>query len=292
MPENPVWLVDASIYVFRPWFIRQPITLDSHGQPINAVLGFLRFVYNLLHTEQPQRIAFAFDISLQTSTRKTIYPDYKANRTPAPIELKQQFQLCRDFLDALGIVQAASPHFEADDVIGTWVKQQRSNGKACMIISGDKDLAQLVGAGDIWWDYGKRTPLPSGGVKKEFGVWPAQIPDQLALAGDVADNIPGIPGVGMSTAAKLLQKFSSVEVLLARIPDIEKMKTRGAKRLQELVEEHQATVRLARQLTEIYCDVPDMPQNLQRKDKDLLQLQALCERLGLTEQQFNLWSVI
>jgi 5'-3' exonuclease len=292
MPENPVWLVDASIYVFRPWFIRQPITLDSHGQPINAVLGFLRFVYNLLHTEQPQRIAFAFDISLQTSTRKTIYPDYKANRTPAPIELKQQFQLCRDFLDALGIVQAASPHFEADDVIGTWVKQQRSNGKACMIISGDKDLAQLVGAGDIWWDYGKRTPLPSGGVKKEFGVWPAQIPDQLALAGDVADNIPGIPGVGMSTAAKLLQKFSSVEVLLARIPDIEKMKTRGAKRLQELVEEHQATVRLARQLTEIYCDVPDVPQNLQRKDKDLLQLQALCERLGLTEQQFNLWSVI
>lgn len=289
MPENPVWLIDASIYVFRPWFVRQPIVLDSEGNPVNAVLGFLRFIYNLLQTEQPQHIAFAFDISLQTSTRKAIYPAYKANRTPAPADLKMQFQLCRDFLDALGIVQAASPYFEADDVIGTWAKQQRNNGKTCMIISGDKDLAQLVNDGDIWWDYGKRTPLPPGGVKKEFGVWPAQIPDQLALAGDVADNIPGIPGVGMSTAAKLLQKFSSVEVLLSRIPEIGLMKTRGAKRLQELVGEHQDTVRLARQLTAIYCDVPDVPQNLQRKDKDLVQLQALCERLGLTEQQFNLW---
>ncbi|UJS26036.1 5'-3' exonuclease [Thiothrix winogradskyi] len=289
MPENPVWLIDASIYVFRPWFVRQPIVLDSEGNPVNAVLGFLRFIYNLLQTEQPQHIAFAFDISLQTSTRKAIYPAYKANRTPAPADLKMQFQLCRDFLDALGIVQAASPYFEADDVIGTWAKQQRNNGKTCMIISGDKDLAQLVNDGDIWWDYGKRTPLPPGGVKKEFGVWPAQIPDQLALAGDVADNIPGIPGVGMSTAAKLLQKFSSVEVLLSRIPEIGLMKTRGAKRLQELVGEHQDTVRLARQLTGIYCDVPDVPLDLRRKDKDLVQLQALCERLGLTEQQYNLW---
>lgn len=292
MPENPVWLIDASIYVFRPWFVRQPIVLDREGNPVNAVLGFLRFIYNLLQTEQPQRIAFAFDISLQTSTRKAIYPAYKANRTPAPADLKMQFQLCRDFLDALGIVQAASPYFEADDVIGTWAKQQRNNGQTCMIISGDKDLAQLVGEGDIWWDYGKRTPLPPGGVKKEFGVWPAQIPDQLALAGDVADNIPGIPGVGMSTAAKLLQKFSSVEVLLSRIPEIGLMKTRGAKRLQELVGEHQDTVRLARQLTGIYCDVPDVPLDLRRKDKDLVQLQALCERLGLTEQQFNLWQTV
>lgn len=292
MPQHPVWLVDASIYVFRPWFIRQPITLDREGNPINAVLGFLRFVYNLLQTEQPQQIAFAFDISLQTSTRKAIYPDYKANRTPAPDSLKKQFQLCRDFLDTLGIVQAASPHFEADDVIGTWAKQQRDNGQACMIISGDKDLAQLVAERDIWWDYGKRTPLPPGGVKKEFGVWPAQIPDQLALAGDEADNIPGIPGVGMSTAAKLLQKFSSVDILLSRIPEIGQMKTRGAKRLQALVEEHQATVRLARQLTGIYCDVPDIPTVLQRKPKDLVKLQSLCEQLGLTEQQVKLWAAV
>ncbi len=290
MPENPVWLIDASIYVFRPWFVRQPIPLDRDGNPVNAVLGFLRFVYNLLQTEQPQQIGFAFDTSLKTSTRKTIYPAYKANRSPTPDELKYQFQLCRDFLDALGIVQTASQHFEADDVIGTWAKQQQAIGTPCMIISGDKDLTQLVGEHDIWWDYGRRTPLPPGGVKKEFGVWPAQIPDQLAIAGDIADNIPGIPGIGMSTAAKLLQKFSSVEILLSRIPEIGLMKTRGAKRLQGLVEEHQATLRLARQLTGIHCEVPEVPVDLRRGEKDLVKLQALCDKLQLTEQQFKLWA--
>lgn len=292
MPENPVWLIDASIYVFRPWFIRQPIPLDQEGNPVNAVLGFLRFVYNLLQTEQPQHIAFAFDTSLQTSVRKEIYPAYKANRSPAPQELKTQFQLCREFLDALGIVQTASQHFEADDVIGTWVRQQQARGNACMIISGDKDLAQLVGERDIWWDYGKRKPLPPGGVKKEFGVWPQQIPDQLALAGDVADNIPGIPGIGMATAARLLQKFKDTEILLSRIPEIGQMKTRGAKRLQGLVEEHQATVRLARQLTVIHCEVPEIPLDLRRGEKDLARLRELCELLQLTEQQFRLWEMV
>lgn len=292
MPENPVWLVDASIYVFRPWFVRGYIPLDREGNPVNAVLGFLRFAYNLLHTEQPQQIGFAFDTSLHSCQRKEIYPHYKANRTSAPDELKYQFQLCRDFLDALGIVQTASHHFEADDIVGTWAQQQRAAGHACMIISGDKDLAQLVGEQDIWWDYGKRTPLPPGGVKKEFGVWPQQIPDQLALAGDVADNIPGIPGIGMATAAKLLQKFKTTEILLSRIPEIGQMKTRGAKRLQALVDEHQETVRLARQLTGIHCEVPDIPLDLQRKAKNLPRLRALCELLHLTEQQFNLWQTI
>lgn len=292
MSENPVWLIDASIYVFRPWFVRGYIPLDREGNPANAVLGFLRFVYNLLHTEQPQRIGFAFDTSLHSCKRKEIHPGYKANRASAPDELKYQFQLCRDFLDALGIVQAASHHFEADDIVGTWVQQQHAEGNACMIISGDKDLAQLVGENDIWWDYGKRKPLPPGGVKNEFGVWPQQIPDQLALAGDVADNIPGIPGIGMATAAKLLQKFQTTEILLSRIPEIGQMKTRGAKRLQALVEEHQATVRLARQLTGIHCEVPNIPVDLRRKEKDLLRLRELSELLNLTDQQFNLWAQV
>lgn len=292
MPENPVWLIDASIYVFRPWFVRGYIPQDRDGNPVNAVLGFLRFTYNLLDTEKPQQIGFAFDTSLHTSKRKEIYPNYKANRSPAPDELKYQFQLCRDFLDALGIVQAASHHFEADDIIGTWAKQQQGNGHACMIISGDKDLAQLVDEHDLWWDYGKRKPLPPGGVKKEFGVWPQQIPCQLALAGDVADNIPGIPGIGMATAARLLQKFKDTEILLSRIPEIGLMKTRGARRLQSLVEEHQATVRLARQLTGIDCAVPDIPVDLRREEKNLAQLRELCELLNLSDHQFNLWTQV
>lgn len=292
MSNDDAWLVDASIYVFRPWFVRGPVPLDRNDNPVNAVRGFLRFVYGLLQTEQPQQIGFAFDISLHTSARKEIYPQYKANRAPAPDELKYQFKLCRDFLDALGIVQAASHHHEADDIIGTWARQQQSDKNACMIISGDKDLAQLVGERDIWWDYGKRKPLNMGGVKKEFGVWPHQIADQLAIAGDAADNIPGIPGIGMATAAKLLHKFSSLEILLSRIPEVGQMKTRGAKRLQMLLNEHQARVRLARQLTEIDCEVPNIPLDLCRQPKDLAHLRELCELLNLSEQQFQLWKAV
>lgn len=289
MSESPVWLVDASIYVFRPWFVRQPPQYDMQGNPVNAVRGFLRFVYELLQKEAPQHIGFAFDVSLHSSARRTIYPDYKANRSPAPAELKYQFQLCRNFLDALGIVQAASHYHEADDIIGTWVQQHEQTK---MIISGDKDLAQLVGDTDVWWDYGKRAALNRGGVKKTFGVWPEQIADQLALAGDTADNIPGIPGIGMATAAKLLHKFQNIEILLSRLPEISQMKTRGAKRLQHLVTEHQATVQLARQLTGIQQDVPNIPVDLRRYPKDLVRLQELCELLALSPQQYQLWKVI
>lgn len=290
MLSTPVWLIDASIYVFRPWFVRQPCPLDAQGNPINAVLGFLRFVYPLLSVEQPQHIAFAFDTSRLTSVRKQLYPDYKANRPAAPDELKYQFQLCREFLQALGLVEAASLQYEADDIIGTWAQHYREQGFTCRIISGDKDLAQLVGKDDLWWDYGKRAALPPGGIKREFGVWPAQIAEQLAIAGDAADNIPGVPGIGMATAAKLLQKFSTVEILLSRIPEIGQMKTVGAKRLQGLIQQHQDTIRLARQLTEIHCNVPEIPLQLARGDKDLPRLQELCAQLQLTEQQYQLWA--
>ncbi len=284
-----VWLVDASIYVFRAWFVRKEPSFAKDAHPSHAVLGFLRFVYNLLHTEYPTHIAFAFDSGLQHSVRKQIYPAYKAQRVPAPADLKCQFQRCREFLDALGIVQASSTAYEADDIIGTWATHYRSLGYRNQIISGDKDLTQLVGEQDVWWDYGRRKALTRGGVKKEFGVWPAQIPEQLALAGDVADNIPGIPGLGMASAANLLQKLATVDILLSRLPEVGTMKTKSAKRLQALVTEHQATVRLARQLTGIYTNVPDIPLALARQPVNTDKLWALCELLGLTEQQFQLW---
>ena len=284
-----VWLVDASIYVFRAWFVRGDIPYDTKHQPVNAVKGFLRFVYMLLHEQQPNQVAFAFDISLQSSLRKDIYPEYKANREAAPAELKYQFQLCRDFIDALGIVQYASPHHEADDVIGTWASQQRQQEQQVIIISGDKDLAQLVHGDELWWDYNKRKALNDGGIKSTFGVWPQQIADQLAIAGDKADNIPGVPGVGMATAAKLLKRFGNLENLLANQEKIEKMQIRGAKRLSGLIAEHQDTVRLAKKLTLINCEVPDLPTDLKRQPKDIQRLHTLCKQLGLSEQQYQQW---
>ncbi|PIE00237.1 MAG: flap endonuclease [Thiothrix nivea] len=290
-----VWLVDASIYVFRAWFVRGYIPYDRDHHPVNAVRGFLHFLYAFLHEQRPQHLAFAFDTSLQTSARKAIYPAYKANREPAPPELKYQFQLCRDFLDALGIVQRASVHDEADDLIGSWAAQQRHQQGAdtqIIIISGDKDLAQLISNHDLWWDYGRRKPLHDGGIKSEFGVWPQQLADQLAMAGDKADNIPGIPGVGMATAAKLLKRFGNLDNLLQNARQIGQMQIHGAKRLQQLVTEHQTTVRLARQLTGINCKVADLPQDLRRGPKQADQLRELCERLQLSEQQYQQWLAI
>ncbi|MEZ5536371.1 MAG: 5'-3' exonuclease H3TH domain-containing protein [Thiolinea sp.] len=287
-----IWLVDSSIYVFRAWFMRRNIPFDRNRNPVNAVRGFLHFLYDFLYEQRPEQIAFAFDTSLQTSARKEIYPDYKANREPAPAELKYQFQLCRDFLDALGIVQDASVHHEADDLIGTWAEQQRSPDKQIVIVSGDKDLAQLIGTNDLWWDYGRRKPLHDGGIKSEFGVWPHQLADQLAIAGDKADNIPGIPGVGMATAAKLLKRFGNLDNLLQNTDAIGQMQIRGAKRLQNLIKEHQHTVQLSRQLTGIYCQVDGLESDLGRRPKNETRLHELCELLRLSEQQFQQWQAI
>lgn len=288
-PGEQIWLVDASIYVFRAWFVRGSIPYDRRHKPINAVRGFLRFVYQLLHEQKPEQLAFAFDTSLQTSIRKDIYPAYKANREAAPEELKYQFQLCRDFLDALGIVQNASPHYEADDLLGSWADQQRAPDKQLIIISGDKDLAQLVKDDDLWWDFGRRNPLHDGGIKSTFGVWPHQIADQLAIAGDKADNIPGVPGVGMATAAKLLKRFGDIDNLLTNIGMISNMQIRGAKRLQTLITDHQDTIQLSRQLTQIHCAVPDIETTLHRRPINTKALAELCDLLMLSEQQYQQW---
>jgi 5'-3' exonuclease len=249
--QEPVWLIDASIYVFRAWFTWPDDLKDANGNPINAVLGFMDFVYNLLQQENPQIIGFAFDESLQTSHRNDIYPDYKANRQSAPANLKYQFQLCRQFIRALGITELASPHYEADDILATWARQYHQQGHPVNIITADKDLTQLIHKNDHWWDYQKNKKLNTKQIQKEFGVRPDQIADLLALAGDKADNIPGIPGVGITTAAKLLRRFDTIDNLLAHIPDISKMKIHKAKLIQDAVEETKDKVIIYQQLTRV-----------------------------------------
>jgi len=254
--SQPAWLIDSSIYVFKAWYT-YPEKTDSEGNPINAVCGFLDFVYDLLSAEKPQRIAFAFDESLKSSYRKTIYPDYKANRSPAPEALRRQFQYCRQFLKALGIYEAASLYYEADDLIGTWAKKLRQQNIPVNIITADKDLAQLIHEKDHWWEYQRGQCLDSKAITKKFRAKPRQIADQLAIAGDKSDNIPGVPGIGMSTAGKLLKRFDNLDSLFASIPEISSMQIRGAVRIQQLIKEHQGTIKLARKLTEIQCDIEE-----------------------------------
>ena len=150
-----------------------------------------------------------FDSSQTESYRRELYPDYKANRPPAPPELKQQFERCRAFCQAVGIPAFGSNRYEADDIIGSLASYFREQGFAITVVSADKDLTQLIlGEEDAWWDFARGTVLNRRGVEKQFGVKPEQIPDMLALSGDKIDNIPGIPGVGYTTASKILKKIS------------------------------------------------------------------------------------
>lgn len=288
--HKTAWLIDSSIYVFKAWYTKPSSLTDIHGNPINAVIGFIDFVYRLLSNEQPELIAFAFDESLQSSHRKVIYPDYKANRSPAPESLKIQFKYCRKFIRSLGIHEAASLHYEADDLIGTWAKSLRHSSFPINIISADKDLAQLVYKNDSWWEYDRGEKLDSKAISKRFKAKPRQIADQLAIAGDKSDNIPGVPGIGMATAGKLLRKFDNLENLLASIDDISAIQIRGAVRIQQLIKEHQETILLSRQLTGIACDIEAIDNKIfEISPFDETIFQQLCDELMLDKPQKEKW---
>lgn len=289
MTDN-VYLVDSSIYVFRAWFAVPDSVVNQANEPVNAVYGFADFVYQFLQQAEPEYVAFTFDESLKTSFRNEIYPEYKANRDPAPIELKRQFKYCRDFIEALGICEIGSPHFEADDLIGTLAKRMRSKGHPITILSADKDLAQLITEDDIFWNFakGERNSIPQ--IKKQFGVYPNQIADQLAIAGDTVDNIPGVPGIGMATAAKLLNKFTTLEELLENIPKISEMKIRGAKRIQGLIDNHQEELHLYKKLTQIHCEVEmNESMKLTRSTPNFTMLNDLFEVLNFGDFRREKW---
>ena len=286
-----VFLVDASIYIFRAWHIYENSITDRDGKPVNAVFGFSDFLYQFIKQAQPQHVACAFDASQRTSFRKEIYPDYKANREPAPEELRYQFALCRSFCRAVGIAEFDSERYEADDIIGSLAHRYRQLGHPITVVSADKDLTQLVlGEHDRWWDFARGTVLDQHGVKKQFGVRPSQIADMLALSGDKIDNIPGIPGVGYATAAKILQKYDSIENIIANHDKIAAMKFRGAERVQALVSANRHLLPRNKQLTMVATDMTfDSPLQLHWRGIDTDAFNACSEQLafkGLMQQRW------
>ncbi len=277
-----LWLIDASIYVFRPWYTWSNTHKNKAGQSIHAVLGFIDFVDDLLANEKPTHIGFAFDESLISSHRKDILPAYKANRTSASENLRFQFTLCRRYIRALGMAEASSPYYEGDDVLATWAKhsQREPQAQIVNVVTGDKDLVQLVGENDLWCDYSKHISLDYKDIIKKFGVRPDQVADQLALAGDKSDNIPGVPGIGMAVAAKLLRYFDNIETMLNSIERIGKMKFLGAMKIQLQVEEYQQQIRQYQKITSLITDVPDIEMDLSRKAINESELKQLFIELG------------
>ena len=276
-----LYLVDASLYVFRAWHSMPDEFRDAEGWPTNAVHGFARFLLELLERERPRHIAVAFDEALDSCFRNALYPAYKANREPAPEELRRQFGQCKALCAALGLIVLAHREYEADDLIGSALHVARSNGFRGLILSADKDLSQLLEAFDEQWDYARGQRWGAAGVKARHGVHAHQIADYLALCGDSVDNIPGVPGIGAKTAAVLLAHFENLDILLARIDEVPYLRFRGAAQAAGKLRAHREQAMLCRQLSRIALDAPlQHTGDFSRAAADARALLALCDSVG------------
>lgn len=254
--DRRVYLIDASVYIFRAWFSLPDSMTDASGRPINALTGFADMLARLIRSQSPTHIAVAFDESLTSSFRNRIDPAYKANRESAPEELKHQFRMARQVCDAIGLYNLACEEYEADDYIGTLLHVARGLGLPGVIVSPDKDLAQLLGHDDVIWDFAKNDWLDAPAITEKFGVTPAQMLDYQALVGDTVDNIPGIAGIGPKAAVALLTHFGSLDAIYADLDQVLDLPVRGAKRLRRLLEEQREAAERSRQLARIVTTIP------------------------------------
>lgn len=285
-----LYLVDSSIFIFKAWYARVPEQVNIRQQSNQAFIGFSDFVYRLLTEQAPSKLVFAFDESLKQSQRKSLYPQYKANRSPAPVELKRQFGWCQQWVDLLGIATVSSDRWEADDLIGTLATLHRSSELPIVILTADKDLAQLIHPGDLWWPFFTDRKLDYKAVEKKYGVRPGQIADQLALAGDKVDNIPGIPHIGVKTAANLLRKFGTLENLRRNLTEVGGMKFRYAGRVQQSLIEHESILDISSRLTRINCEVEAMRDiDTGRKAPDKIQLEAMMDDQAMDPLRRQKW---
>ncbi|WAT14381.1 exodeoxyribonuclease IX [Xanthomonas fragariae] len=280
---TPLYLVDASLYVFRAWHSIPDEFHDAQGWPTNAVHGFARFLLDLLERERPEHITIAFDEALDSCFRHAIYPAYKGNRTPAPDALRRQFAHCKALCAALGLSVLAHRDYEADDLIGSALHSMHTHGLRGVIVSADKDLSQLLFEHDEQWDYARNVRWGMDGVKARLGVHAHQIADYLALCGDAIDNIPGITGIGAKSAAVLLSHFGSLDALLERIDEIPFLRLRGAAQMAVRLREQREHALLWRQLTTIALDAPLAltEAGFTRAQADPDMLTGLCESLRL-----------
>ena len=248
----PLYLVDASIYIFRAYFSIPDHFSAKNGESVNAVYGYTQFLLDLIE-RQPTYISVAFDESLVSCYRNKIYPAYKANRDLPDYNFKYQLAQCQIITELFGLHGLSLEDYEADDIIGTLHKKL---DLPTIIVTRDKDLGQLIGKEDRLWDFANDQWSGPEDVKQKFGVRPDQIADFLALAGDAVDNIPGAPGIGAKTAVALLSEFDTIENLYAGIEQVSEMKLRGAKKVQQTLLEHRQDIALYRRITGIECDIP------------------------------------
>ncbi|HQU66764.1 MAG TPA: DNA polymerase I [Albidovulum sp.] len=246
-------LIDGSAYIFRAYHALPPLTRKSDGLPIGAVAGFSNMLWSQLSANKgedaPTHIAVVFDYSSKTF-RDDIYDKYKANRPELPEDLRPQFPLTREATRAFGVACLEMPNYEADDIIATLTRAAVEAGGTVTIISSDKDLMQLVGNGVEMFDAMKLKRIGVAEVEEKFGVKPDRVVDVQALAGDSVDNVPGAPGIGIKTAALLINEYGDLETLLARAGEIKQPKRR------EALTENVDLIRISKRLVTLDAHAP------------------------------------
>ncbi|MEP1696666.1 MAG: DNA polymerase I, partial [Paracoccaceae bacterium] len=279
-------LIDGSAFIFRAYHALPPLTRKSDGLPIGAVSGFVNMLWKMVEDNRgpdaPTHAAVVFDKGSHTF-RNDLYDQYKANREAMPEDLRPQMPLTREATRAFNIACLEEEGFEADDIIATLARQARDAGGRCTIISSDKDMMQLVGGGVEMFDAMKNTRIGVEGVEAKFGVGPDRVIDIQALAGDSVDNVPGAPGIGVKTAALLINEYGDLETLLERAEEIKQPKRR-----QTLID-HADQIRLSKQLVTLddKMELPYSPTDLEVKDPvadDLLSFLASMEFRTITRR--------
>jgi DNA polymerase-1 len=269
-----VYLVDGSAYIYRAFYaIRQPLS-TSQGLPTKAVFGFKNMLERLIRQEKPSHLAVAFDERGPTF-RHEVDPTYKAHRPPMPEELAVQLPYIRRLVMAWNIPCLSLAGYEADDILGTLARRFETAGYDVILVSGDKDLCQLVTEHTTILDTMKDLRLGIAEVQERFGVEPGRVIEVLGLMGDSSDNIPGVPGIGEKTARQLITEFGTIEALLARVDEVKQA------RVRERLQQHAESARVSRQQATIDMQVP-MDVSLEAltvKTPDLPALRALYEEL-------------
>jgi DNA polymerase I len=248
VPPRHVFLMDGSGFIFRAFHALPPMN-RADGTPVNAVLGFSNILLKLIDETDADHIAVIFDAG-RVTFRNQLYDAYKAQRPEAPPELVPQFKLVREATEAFNVAQVEMSDYEADDLIATYARQAVAAGATVTIVSSDKDLMQLVGPGVTMYDPLKQRSIGPDEVREKFGVGPEKVVDVQALCGDSVDNVPGVPGIGIKTAAELINTYGDLETLLARAGEIKQPKRRQS--LIDFAEQ----ARVSRALVELKSDVP------------------------------------
>jgi 5'-3' exonuclease len=280
--KKPVYVIDAMNYIFRAYHSLPDSITAPNGMVTNAILGYLRTLLRIIKERKPQYMAAAFE--KPASFRTTLFSEYKANRKQPPDDLEAQFGYCRKMTEAVGVACIEVDDYEADDVIGTITRQMSALGHSVVIVTGDKDMSQLVNDTVHVYDMAKENWLDAAAVRDKFGVLPGQIPDLLALHGDHIDNIPGVMGVGEKTARLILSACRTIEDLTDGSLS-SSLKFRGRDEILRRIRENIESVRISRQLATICCEAPIevSPEKLLYRRADPRLLDPLCQELGLTQ---------